>query len=180
MPEFKCVTPLFIPNRLFMSNYKQAPGRLTGQPWVKGFDVLPSGSAAPYSGAVADFNSSDTAGECVSFYWVDGNNDSGIGNVREVSFECTINGMPIAGTAQFDVKKPTVDISTTTGITTIDDAFTYPDFHVHFGDVCISWCKILYYKLYWTVGIWRPKSSIMGAINKLWLSSPSIRYLHNQ
>jgi hypothetical protein len=77
--------------------------------------------------AIANYVASITKGEVtalsnptsstIDFYWVDG------GDGRQVQYSVTINGQPFSGKATFNVKRPTAQITTSTGTIQISAAW---------------------------------------------------------
>lgn len=83
--------------------------------------VVNFSNGSPVSAVKTNLTSQDLNQSSAGFYWVDG------GESRQVRYAATINGTLYTASAAFDVKRPTVTVSSTTNTTTIYTSFDHQE-----------------------------------------------------
>lgn len=86
---------------------RSGSGAITNQQWSIPGNRIANYIANEINGAVTPLTNLNTAS--ISYYWVDG------GDGRQVTYTATVRGKPYTGRATFNVKRPTVNVTTSTG-----------------------------------------------------------------
>lgn len=86
---------------------RSGSGAITNQQWSIPGNRIANYIANEVNGAVTPLTNLNTAS--ISYYWVDG------GDGRQVTYTATVRGKPYTGRATFNVKRPTVNVTTSTG-----------------------------------------------------------------
>lgn len=86
---------------------RSGSGAITNQQWSIPGNRIANYIANEVNGAVTPLTNLNTAS--ISYYWVDG------GDGRQVTYTATVRGKPYTGRSTFNVKRPTVNVTTSTG-----------------------------------------------------------------